>query len=716
MNKKINVLLSLALTLAITLSSVSVSIARDEGMYMPDRVAMLDLRKKGLRIRPEEIYNPNGGGLTEAVVRLSIGCTAEFVSPEGLILTNHHCAFDALVSASTPDRDLVEHGFKADNRGGEFPAKGYSVFITERVMDLTADIRRGTESLAGEALSKAITANIEAREKAEQAKAPEGSQVQIRTMNNGYFHYLFQTRQIKDIRVVYAPPRNIGVFGGDPDNFEWTRHTGDFTFLRAYVGPDGKAADYSPNNVPYKPSRFLTMNIGGLKDGEFVFVLGYPGGTVRYRESQSIEYARDVNFPFLWNWLAARADALRLVGDSDEKKRIDYQSDVANFDNARKVYEGGEWRLRRNDVVEQRVAEEQRFAAWINADPARRQKYGSVLQELEAVSQESNVTAQRDVIVRRIPDATTPVFREIYRAANQTEMLPDEKRAENLEAIRGRLEGREPIYEREMLKFFFKAIADLPGGQKIKWFEDRWGSLSAAERRDAEAEFADSIATGAHWTPESLGALYGPRTMDYRPERDDPIAMAKALGDARADAEKRAAVFGSKIDRLRLLYQQGLSEFRGITPYPDANSTIRFTYGNVKGYSPREAEFRTPFTSIKGMIEKDTGINPFDMPQKLKDLQAAKDFGRFGSGDSVVVNFISTNDIIGGNSGSPVLNGRGEQVGLVFDGNYEGLGNDYYYDPNMNRSISVDIRFVLFVTEKVGGAGWILDEMKIVGK
>ncbi|HSI88355.1 MAG TPA: S46 family peptidase, partial [Pyrinomonadaceae bacterium] len=281
MNKKINAFLSLALTFAITLSSVSIGFARDEGMYMPDRIAMLDLRKKGLRIRPEEIYNPNGGGLTEAVIRMSIGCTAEFVSPEGLILTNHHCAFDALVSASTPEKDIIEHGFKADNRGGEFPAKGYSVFITERSRDVTSDIRRGTESLEGEALSKAITANIETLEKAEQAKAPEGSQVQIRTMNNGYFHYLFQTRQIKDIRVVYAPPRNIAVFGGDPDNFEWTRHTGDFTFLRAYVAPDGKAAEYSPNNVPYKPSRFLTMNIGGLKDGEFVFVLGYPGGTVR---------------------------------------------------------------------------------------------------------------------------------------------------------------------------------------------------------------------------------------------------------------------------------------------------------------------------------------------------------------------------------------------------------------------------------------------------
>ena len=203
--------------------------------------------------------------------------------------------------------------------------------------------------------------------------------------------------------------------------------------------------------------------------------------------------------------------------------------------------------------------------------------------------------------------------------------------------------------------------------------------------------------------------------MDFRPERDNVKAFAAALKRERDAANARAEAFGSKIDRLRLLYQQGMAEMKGVTPYPDANSTLRFSYGNVKGYSPRESEFRTPLTTLKGMAEKDTGVNPWDMPQKIKDLQATKDFGRWGTGDSVIVNFLSTNDIIGGNSGSPILDAKGQQVGICFDGNYEGLGNDFYYDPNMNRTISVDIRFVLFVTEKVAGAGWILDEMNIVG-
>lgn len=715
MKTKFKVLLSGSLILTVILSSVSIGFARfDEGMFAPGQIASLPLKSRGLKIQPEEIYNPNGIGLTDAVIRLSIGCTAEFVSPQGLILTNHHCGFDALVSASTPEKDLVETGFKADDRAGEIPAKGYSIFLTEREEDVTARVRAGTESLTGEPLAAALRKNAEDLQTTEQAKAPSGSAVRVQMLNNGYFYFLYQTHQIKDIRVVYAPPRNIGIFGGDPDNFEWTRHTGDFTFLRAYTAPDGSVAEYSPNNVPYKPKKFLTVSLNGLKENDFVFVLGYPGGTTRYRESQSIEYARDANFPFLAKWLSARSNALRSIGETNEEKRIEFQSDIASFDNAFKVFDGGAFRLRQANVVEQRRAEETRLAAWIAANPARLQKYGTVLSELASLSAKSNQFAKRDVILRRIPDSSTPVLAQIFLAVSQGKMLSDSDRAVKLSEIQTALKDREPVYERDMVKFFLKAFADLPADQKIQAVEDLFKGKSGQERRKAEAGFADNIANG-YWTPETIAALYGPQTMDYRPERDDTKAFAMALAKAKAEANARASEFASKIDRLRLLYMQALTEMEGKTPYPDANSTLRFSYGNVKGYAPREAEFRTPFTTMKGMLEKDTGVDPFDMPQKLKDLQSAKDFGRYGQDDSVVVNFLSTTDIIGGNSGSPILNGRGEQVGLCFDGNYEGLGNDFYYDPNFNRTISVDIRFVLFVTEKFGNAKWIVDEMNVVG-
>ncbi len=712
-----NVVLSFVLLCAVTMSTVQTAFARvDEGMYMPDKIGSIaNLKKRGLKIKPEEIYNPAGGGLSEAVIRLSIGCTAEFVSPEGLILTNHHCAFDALVTASTPGKDLVETGFRTDSKAGEISAKGYSIYITERTEDVTAKALQGTENLSGEALAAAVKKNVDALTAAEQAKAPAGSLVRIQMMNNGYFYYLFQTKQIKDVRVVYAPPRNIGVFGGDPDNFEWTRHTGDFTFLRAYTAPDGSSAEYSATNVPYKPKKFLTMNIGGLKEDDFVFVMGYPGGTTRYRESQSIEYARDANFPFLSSWLAARSNALREIGRTDEDKRIKFQSEIANFDNSFKVFDGGGRRLHQSDVVAKRQAQEAQFAAWVAANPERQKKYGTILADLAAASAESNRYAKRDILVRRMGDGTTPMFRSIYMAVADGKMLSDEQRQAKVAEIQKGLADREPLYEREMIKFFLKAFADLPEGQKFEGAENLFKTFEGSGRRAAEEAFAENVAQGSYWTAESVAALYGPQTMDFRPERDNVKGFAMALKQEKEAANARAAAFAGKIDRLRLTYQQGMAEMKGMTPYPDANSTLRFSFGNIKGYAPREAEYRTPFTTIKGMLEKETGVNPFDIPQKLKDLQRARDFGRYGQGDSVVVNFLSTTDIIGGNSGSPILNGNGEQVGLCFDGNYEGLGNDFYYDPNMNRTISVDIRYVLFVVEKFGDAKWVVDEMKLVG-
>jgi hypothetical protein len=519
-----NAALSFVLLCAILLVQAPFALARmDEGMFMPDKIGTIaGLKKRGLKISPQEIYNPAGGGLSEAVIRLSIGCTAEFVSPDGLILTNHHCGFDALVANSSPGKDLVENGFRTDGRAGEIPARHsdgrpYSAYITERVEDVTAKVMQGTQELTGEALAAAIKKNVDALTAAEQAKAPAGSTIRIQVMNNGFFAYLFQIKELKDIRVVYAPPRSIGVFGGDPDNFEWTRHTGDFTFLRAYVAPDGSAATYSTSNVPYKPKRFLTMNIGGLKDDDFVFVMGYPGGTTRYRESQSIEYARDANFPFLWKWLDARSAALREIGRTDEDKRIKFQSDIASFDNSRKAFEGGERRLRQADVVEKRRAEEAQFQAWINGNPERQKKYGTVLADIAAASAESNKYAKRDVLVRRMPDSSMPVFAQIYRAVAENKMLGDSERAARLAEIQQALADREPYYEREMIKFYLRQFAELPEGQKFEGAENLFKSFDGNARRSAEEAFAENVAQGNYWTAETVAALYGPQTMEFKP-------------------------------------------------------------------------------------------------------------------------------------------------------------------------------------------------------
>jgi len=716
MKLKNNRIFSLAMMVAMCFSSVSFALAVDEGMYAPGQIASLPLKKLGIKLKADEIYNPGGGGLSDAVIRLSIGCTAEFVSPDGLILTNHHCGFDALVAASKPGTDLVETGFNAGSRAGEIHAMNgeepYSVFITERVDDVTAKIKAGTESLSGAELAAAYKKNTDDLTAGEKAKAPVGSDIRIQMLDGGYFFYLYQTHEIKDIRVVYAPPKNIGIFGGDPDNFEWTRHTGDFTFLRAYVAPDGSAAEYSANNVPYHPKRYLTMNIGGLKDGDPAFVMGYPGGTTRYRESWSILYARDANFPFLYKWLRQLSDTLRQIGSTDEQKRIALQGDIANYDNSRKLFEGGYLRLRRAHVVEDRQANEARMATWIAADSARKAKYGDFLTQLKTISEEANAAQERDVIMRRFPDPFSGVISggmiAAMTAAKTGRPLSDQQKA----AITESFEKRDPVYEREMLKFFLKTFDELPTGQRFAAYDQKFAGTTGKARGDAEAAYASSIVDGEFKTPEKVFALSAMPWSEIQAKHP----FLSGVVEEKMALAARGAKFASQIDRLRNLYMQALTEMKGTgTVYADANSSLRFTYGNIKGYQPREAEFRSPFTTMKGMIEKDTGEFPFNAPQKLKDLQAAHDFGRYGEGDSVVLNFTSTTDIIGGNSGSPIFNGKGEQVGIVFDGNFEGLGNDFYYDPAVNRTISVDIRYVLFVTEKFGGAKWIVDEMKLVG-
>jgi len=718
MKFKNNRFLSLAMMVAMLLSSSSFTFANfDEGMFAPGQIASLPLLKRGLKIKASDIYNPKGVGLTDAIIRLDSGCTAEFVSPDGLILTNHHCGFDALVQASTPDKDLVETGFNAGSRAGEITAKDYSITLTQRIEDVTAKIKAGTSGLTGDALAAAIKKNTDDLTASEQAAAPKGSTIRIQMIASGYFYYLYQTAQVKDIRVVYAPPRNIGVFGGDPDNFEWTRHTGDFTFLRAYVAPDGSAAEYSPNNVPFKPKKFLTMNIGGLKENDFVFVLGFPGGTTRYRESWSIEYARDANFPFLGRWLRTLADTLRLIGSTDDEKRIKFQSNIANFDNSFKVFDGGQLRLRNAKVVEARQAEEAKLAAWIAANPARSAKYGTILPELKALSLETNAASKRDAMIRRFPDPNSmPVLGQLVAAAMSIKagkkLTGDQKKAKKAE-IEKAYEGREAVYEYEMLKFFLKEFDGLPSNQRFFAADQKFAGLTGKPRRAPEAAFANEIAYGEMTKADKVADLYDDSWAKF--QKDHPFVAG--LVDERAALAARGAKFNANIDRLRQAYMAAMFEMRGTkSPYPDANFTMRFSYGNIKGYQPREAEIRTPFTTIKGMIEKNTGVNPFDVPKRMIDLQNAQDFGRYGQGDSVVVNFLSTTDIIGGNSGSPILNGNGEQVGICFDGNYEGLGNDFYYDPNVNRTISVDIRYVLFVTEKFGGAKWVVDEMKVVGR
>ena len=691
-----------ALSALIVTTMLPVSFVKaDEGMFMMDKLAGLPLAQKGLQISPSEIYNPVGGGLSEAVPRLSIGCSSEFVSPDGLILTNHHCGFDGLVAASTPEKNYGIDGYKANNRSEELPAKDYSISITLKEEDVTAQVLTGINA----ADPTAVQARVGELQKGEQAKLPEGQTVQIQALNNGLFYYKFTYQTINDIRIVYAPPYSIGQFGGDPDNFEWTRHGGDFTFLRAYVGKDGKPAPYSKDNVPYQPKKYLTVSTSGLKENDFTMIIGYPGGTTRYRESFSVAFNQDIQLPFTIDFLRARAESLELVGRTNPAKKVALQGDIFSLYNSIKAFEGGVLAMKRANIVRRKQEQEAKFQTWIAQDAARA-KYGEAVNALKNAYADYRKTAQQDLVLRGMLQIDPIGF--LFGAVSGQ----GDKNA--LKGAIPEVLKSEPVANRENFKFLLRKAAELPADQKIAAIEKRFGNLQGEARRKAEDDFAGKALEGESLTTEKgLNSLLAMSVEQLRSSTDPLLSLLSELGPGIAAAFAKQQQFGATISQYRLLYNQGMVAMNGTTPYPDANFTQRFTYGAVSGYKPREAVSYTPFTTLDGVFEKDTGREPFDSPSKLRDLWQRKDFGAYNVNGTVPVNFLTTNDIIGGNSGSPVMNARGELVGIAFDGNYEGLGNDFFFNPSLGRTISVDIRYVLFVTEKYGDAGWLLKEMNI---
>ncbi|QQS42639.1 MAG: S46 family peptidase [Acidobacteriota bacterium] len=692
---------------------------RDEGMYAPDQISRLPLKKRGLKIDPSELYDPSKPTISDAIVRVNIPTggfgTGEFVSADGLVLTNHHVGFDALVEASTSDNDLGDKGYSATSRVNELPAKGYTIILTKRVENVTAKVLQGTESLSDEAREARIAANIAVLERAEKANRP-GSQISVQELNEGFFYYLYETETIKDVRIAYAPPKSIGFFGGDPDNFEWTRHTGDFTFLRPYVAPDGTFAEYSPDNVPYKPKRHLKISLEGVDEGEFVMVMGYPGGTTRFRESATIEYAQNVNFPYIAEYVKTRSETWSRIAEEQPERAVELQAEIFNLNNAEKLYSGNVEAMKRANVVEQRREQERALAKWIDSDPGRKARYGDLFEKIDRLTTTFYRDSKRDRALSIFPSgATTKAFAAAYAAMASAGQRPaagpeDKKKRET--AVKAAFEGWDPVFETEMIRFFLRKIDELPDGQRFAHLDSLLGDKKGKERRAAESELASKI-VDAFDTPGKVLAIYDMSLEQIEQKYPDISGLVFALQESKAHIADRAGLFEEEIAPLRLKYRQALAEWKNAEPYPDANSTLRFSFGNVKGYSPREAVTYHPFTTLAGVLEKDTGIEPFDVPDKLKELFKKGDFGVYGEQGSLPVNFLSDTDIIGGNSGSPVLNGRGEQVGLVFDGNYEGLGNDMFFNPARGRTISVDIRYVLFLTEKFGDSGWLLNEMEI---
>jgi Peptidase S46 len=721
---------AVALAAFLSVSFIPVRVLSDEGMFLPDALSRLPLdklKKRGLKIPLTDIYNPNGVSIKDAVVIVD-GGTGEFVSADGLLLTNHHVAFDALVSASDPSKDYAANGYKANSRTEELPAKGYTVTITQDLKDVTGEVLATVTVSMSPAERASMIAQKSRQMEMAGANDDEGISVRVLPMNDGLAYYKFTYLNLRDVRIVYAPPKNIGFFGGDPDNFEWPRHDGDFTFMRAYVGPNGKPADYSSNNVAYKPKKFLPLSMSGVREGDFTMVMGYPGSTRRYRESYSVAYNQDTFLPFFIDFLLNQIAILQNIGKSDPALRIKLQSNIFELSNTEKAFEGSVLAMRRAGIVDKKRADEAAFSKWVAVDPKRQAKYGNALPELQKAYDELVKTAQRDLVVGQLSQASglieIAVLAQMVAADKEK---PEGERnpalgAEGLQRIQGRiasiLADRNAAIERETLVYLLGKADELPAGQRIDFLDRHFVNLKGDERRRAEEEYARALAESKQFaTGESVAALFSMTSAQLSGLHEPLLEFASEIDKLARQMRPRTQSFNSTVTRWRPLLIEGMSEMKGTTPYPDANRTLRFTFGEVKGYVPHDAAVYQPFTNLSGVIEKDTGREPFDVPEKLKQLYKVHDFGPYATpdGSNVPVDFLSDTDIIGGNSGSPIMNGRGEQVGIIFDGNYEGLGNDFFYNQAKGRAIAVDIRYVLFVTDKFGGAGYILKELDLRG-
>jgi hypothetical protein len=723
---------------ALTISLLIVALAfspfasfADEGMWLPDSLGKLplaQLKKRGFELKPEDVYSTTQASLKDAIVQISIGGTGSFVSPEGLILTNHHVAFAAITRASTTEKDYINNGYLAKSRAEEIPAQGYTVSILQDFKDVTAEVmaaakpemspaeRDRAQSVKRDEIQKAALAG---REK-------DGIRTQVVEATSGLQYFLYTYLTIRDIRVAYAPPKSIGYFGGDPDNFEWPRHCGDFTYLRAYVGADGKPAGFSKDNVPFKPKRFLAVNAGGIKEGDFTFVLGHPGATYRYRESYSLEYRQNIQLPDQIETFKKQIESLTKLGEKNPALKIRLADQIFGLSNSMKAFEGAVVGLKKTNLVERRRAEEEALKKWLNANPAAKAKHGDVLPQIEALYKDLTSFAAKQSLFGELlgsGDLANALDYAYLRALDKEKpvgernpQLSDGALPQITNQLSGGWNEREPEAEASALADALAGLGNLPADQKFEMAEKLFGSQSGDARSAAEREFANkAIANSKFKSFDEVKKLFSASAAEIRAMDDPLLKLVVAAADENAPFAKRQAKFNSEVVRLRPKYVAAMLEMKNAPYYPDANFTLRFTYGEVKGYKPRDAVTYDWQTSLTGVIDKDTGKEPFNVPTALKELAKKRDFGNYLDArlNDVPVDFLTTTDITGGNSGSPIMNGRGELIGLVFDGNFEGLGGDYAFDGNLNRTINVDIRYVLFITEKLGNASYLFNEMQI---
>ena len=718
-----------SLVLLISLVFFPAIVPAEEGMWRPGQLpALADTLKA---VDPEvdaAALSDLTGHPMNAVIWLG-GCTASFVSPQGLVITNHHCAYGSIQHNSTEKRNLLEEGFLAAGRARELPAApGSRVLVTVAAEDVTRSVLAAVPGGAG---PRERYQAIEDRQKALVAECEQdpGHRCRVAAYSGGLEYELIKQLEIRDVRLVHAPALSIGKYGGDIDNWMWPRHTGDYAFYRAYVDPDGKPADYAEENVPYRPRHHLRVSTRGVDTGDLVLAAGYPGGTDRYRLASEVEgvirwdYPRRIRAFQQWHDLIDRAVAGR------EETGLKYASLQASLNNVIKNYRGMLEGFAKSDILERKRALEQDLQAWIEAGPASRSRLKTAAADLGKLVAESQSGREAALYYDFLGGRSSLLraARRLYRLSREREK-PDGQREpgyqeRDLARIRERLKRIDrtfdPEVDRVCWRQFVLNYAKLPAEQHVPAFDD-WFGIRPSGLQDAELDRRldemygqtrlGDLETRISWMEAA------PR--DFEASRDPFIRMAVSLYDSDMEREERDKELQGRFDQARPRFMEALiayNQSRGKSVYPDANSPLRVTYGTVKGYSARDGVRYLPFTTLRGILEKDTGQEPFNAPLGQLELIRGREFGSYyvKALDSVPVNFLSTLDATGGNSGSPTLNGRGELVGLLFDGNWESIVADWDFIPAITRSIHVDIRYALWIMEHLDGAQRLLAEMGV---
>jgi len=694
----------------------------DEGMWLPlfiDRLNYVDMQKQGLHLTAEEIYSINHSSLKDAIVMFGGGCTGEVVSGQGLIFTNHHCGYGAIQSHSTVDHDYLTDGFWALRKEEELPNPGLSVRFLVSIQDVTeaalADVK---ESMTETERNTKIRENIKKLE----VNATKGTSYDARVGSffNGNEFYLFVYEVFRDVRLVGAPPSSIGKFGADTDNWMWPRHTGDFAVFRIYANTENKAAEYFSGNVPYKPKHFLPVSLKGVKENDFAMILGYPGTTDRYATSFTIDWALKYNNPSVVKIRTKKLEILRNDMDRDPEVRIKYASKYAGTANYWKFFIGQNKGLNRLEVPARKRELEEQFAKWVNQKRERIPVYRDALLDIEKAyfiinTYEKAIRYQSEAIMRGC---------EIIAFSRQFESLSRELRkkepdAAQLKSLTDKLSKASEQYfknynaptDQKMLAAMLELYrADVPPAQQPEYLAEVLRKSKNSFETFAQKVFTSSIFISR----ESVDRFLANPTLKNL-ERDPVWKLQQAFS---AHSEKLDSLVKPGQELLakgRRVYVKGLREMMPDKKfYPDANSTMRLTYGKVMDYSPADAVEYHYVTTLDGLMAKEDPSNwEFVVPEKLKQLYESRDYGPYGENGKMVVAFITNNDITGGNSGSPVLNGDGELIGIAFDGNWEAMSGNYAFEPELQRTICVDIRYVLFVIDKFAGASNLIEELSI---